>query len=318
MKTITDRIDNITLIPAEYLNAVTPIPKSVKIELSPRCNFRCNFCALTTRDKQPKHDMDLDFFKRITQEMRDAGVEEIGMFYLGESFMNIDLLVDAIKYLKEVVKMPYVFITTNGSLATKPKVERVMAAGLDSLKFSVNSDNEENFSKIIQAKPIWFNRVFDNIRTAREVRDEGGYECGIFASSIKYDGDQQEKMEELLNNRVIPFVDEHYWLPLYSMGAYAIENEEKLGLRPTAGNMGRADNLRDPIPCWCAFTEGHVTADGLLSACGFDAGSHFTVADLNEVSFEEGWNSEVFQELREAHLNKDVRGTVCETCIAYC
>jgi hypothetical protein len=38
--------------------------------------------------------MDLSLFKRITKEMRDAGVEEIGVFYLGESFMAPNLLVD--------------------------------------------------------------------------------------------------------------------------------------------------------------------------------------------------------------------------------
>ena len=41
--------------------------------------------------------MDFDLFKRITREMRDAGVEEIGVFYLGESFMNPRLLVDCIR-----------------------------------------------------------------------------------------------------------------------------------------------------------------------------------------------------------------------------
>ena len=32
--------------------------------------------------------MDFDFFKRVTTEIRDAGVEELGVFYLGKYFMN--------------------------------------------------------------------------------------------------------------------------------------------------------------------------------------------------------------------------------------
>src|SRR5688572_26228041 len=86
--TITDRIDRITLIPAEYLRPAPPAPRSVKIEISPRCNYRCGFCALRTREAQPRWDMDFELYKRVTREMRDAGVEEVGMFYLGESFMN--------------------------------------------------------------------------------------------------------------------------------------------------------------------------------------------------------------------------------------
>ena len=54
MAQITDRIDNVTRIPAEYLKARLPAPKSVKIEISPRCNYRCGFCALRSREVQPK------------------------------------------------------------------------------------------------------------------------------------------------------------------------------------------------------------------------------------------------------------------------
>jgi hypothetical protein len=31
----------------------------------------------------------------------------------------------------------------------------------------------------------------------------------------------------------------------------------------------------------------------------------------------DAWNSEHFVKLREAHLRRDVSGTVCEQCIAY-
>ena len=103
MAAITDRIDNITRIPAAYQKAELPAPKSVKIEISPRCNYRCGFCALRTREVQPKWDMDFGLFKRVTREMREAGVEEIGVFYLGESFMNPRLLVDCIRYLKRAL-----------------------------------------------------------------------------------------------------------------------------------------------------------------------------------------------------------------------
>ena len=54
-----------------------------------------------------------------------------------------------------------------------------------------------------------------------------------------------------------------------------------------------------------------------MSACCFDADGDWTMADLTRVSFAEGWNSEAFVALREAHLKKDVAGTACENCVAY-
>ena len=314
---ITKRIDAITLIPPERRLVAPPAPRSVKIELTGRCNFRCSFCALRSRESQPAGDMDYKLFQRLTREMREAGVEEIGLFFLGESFMAKELLKNAVWFLKSEVKMPYVFLTTNGSLADAHTVDDLMAAGLDSLKWSVNASDAEQFAQIMQVKPALWHMSLDNLRWAREVRDYMKYPCRLYASSIKYDGEQHEKMERLLTERVRPYVDEHYWLPLYTMGAVATQREEELGYKPIAGNQGRIGALRDPLPCWSVMTEGHVTSSGKLSACCFDADGRFAMADLNEVSFMDGWHSAAFQALRARHLTKDVTGTVCENCVAY-
>ena len=314
---ITKRIDAITLIPPERRMPAPPAPRSVKIELTGRCNYRCSFCALRSRESQPAGDMDYKLFQRLTREMRAAGVEEIGLFFLGESFMAKELLKNAVWFLKDEVKMPYVFLTTNGSLADAHTVDDCMAAGLDSLKWSVNAADADQFSRIMQVKPALWETSLQNLRWAREVRDGHSYPCRLYASSIKYDGEQGEKMERLLTERVRPYVDEHYWLPLYSMGSVATQREEELGYRPIAGNQGRIGALREPLPCWSVFTEGHVTSSGKLSACCFDADGRFAMADLNEVTFMQGWHSQTFQDLRARHLLKDVHGTVCEGCIAY-
>ena len=316
METITERIDAITKITPEYLQEAPPAPRAVKIELTQRCNYRCAFCALQFREKSTT-DMDWGLFQRITTEMREAGVVEIAPFYIGESFVDPKRLVQAIRWLKDDLKTPYVFLTTNGSLAEPQVVEDCMKAGLNSLKFSVTSANEEDFKEVVRVSPRFFHKALENIRKAREIRDKGGYVTRLYASSIKYHGEQEGRMQALLDANVIPYVDQHYWLPLYTFGAMTHHTTEEMNYKPTPGNMGRLGALRDPLPCWCVFTEGHVCADGMLSACGFDATSQYTVADLNKVSFMEGWHSATFKELRKAHIAKDVRGTVCEDCALY-
>ncbi len=226
-------------------------------------------------------------------------------------------ITDCIAYLKRDIGMPYVFLTSNASMAFPEAVDACMAAGLDSLKWSVNAADEDQFEKIMGVAGRLFYTALDNIRSAWEARHDYGRKTGLYASSIRYDGEQQVKMEQLLRERVLPYVDQHYWLPLYSMGAFATQREEQLGYRPTAGNQGRIGALREPLPCWSAFTEGHVTAEGKLSACCFDATANWTMGDLNKVSFMEAWNAQPFVKLREAHLRRDVTGTVCENCIAY-
>lgn len=315
--TITERIDAVTLIPPQFLKAEAPPPKSVKIEISPRCNYRCGFCALRTRAVQPKQDMDFGLFQRVTTEMRDAGVEEVGLFYLGESFMGPELLLKCIEWVKGELGFPYAFLTSNASIADPEHVERCMAAGLDSLKWSVNAADAGQFRAVMGVSTKLFHKALANIKAAWAVRQRGGYKTGLYASSIRYDGEQQARMESLLAEHVLPYVDQHYWLPLYSMGSFATQREEQLGYRPTAGNQGRLDALREPLPCWSAFTEGHITADGNLSACCFDANANWTMGNLVTAPFMQAWNSQKFMDLRAAHLKRDVRGTVCEDCIAY-
>ena len=311
---ITDRIDAITQLPEDRRQARLPAPRSVKIELTARCNFQCGFCANRMRVKE-QTDMDRATFERLALEMRAAGVEELGMFYVGES-MLCQWLPEAIAFAKNVAGFPYVFLTTNGSLATPERAEACMAAGLDSLKWSFNNADGEQLEKVAGVAPKFYARVVENIKTAHAIREAKGYKTKLYASSILFDGEQGKRMEASVAE-ILPFVDQHYWLPLYSFGSLAAAQEKELGYRPTAGNQGRIGALREPLPCWSAFTEGHVTAEGKLSACCFDTDDQWEMGDLNKVSFMDAWNSPAFLALREAHLRKDVSGTACEKCVAY-
>lgn len=320
--TITSRIDKVTHIPDSHMMAYPPAPRSVKIELTGRCNYRCSFCNLTNREHQPtKHDdMCIHEFKSITQQMYDHGVEEIGLFYVGESFMVPELLAEACRFLKKDLGMPYVFLTTNGSLAGERSLHAVMDAGLDSLKFSITSSDVEEFKEVVQVKEKLFHQAIKNVQLAWDIRNRCKYKTKLYASSIQYDGDQEAKMEGFLNENIRPYVDEHYFLPLYTFGAGAIDREEELDWKPTPGNTGRVGGQVAPLPCWCCFTEGHVrtTKEGpMVSYCGFGSDDRFDVGNLRDNSWEDLWNSEYFAKIRQANLNQDVTGTPCETCAMY-
>lgn len=308
--TVTEHTDTAAEIAPARLCATPPVPRSVKIELCGRCNYACHFCALRTRAKQPTEDMDFALFRRITREMREAGAVEIGLFYLGESFINPQLLVAACQHVKKELRFPYVFLTSNASLATPTVVERLMQLGLDSLTWSINAADAAQFTALMGVKPSLFRDALANIRLAHEGRRHGGYRTGLYASSIRYDGEQRHRMEALLAEHVRPYVDEHYWLPLYSMAMRC--NDPKTGL-PT----------RSPLPCWSVFTEGHVRVDGHMSACCFGSDARFDVGDLTRESFIDAWQSDAMRALRAAQIRTQdegpaaLKGTICDGCVAY-
>jgi MoaA/NifB/PqqE/SkfB family radical SAM enzyme len=326
---ITDKIDAVTKIGSMRIKmgGCQPPPKSVKIELTSKCNLRCKFCAVGTREKQANQDMDFWLFQKITEDMRISGVEEIGLFYLGESFMNKELLIKAIKWCKEL-DFPYLFLTSNATLADSQTAMKIMNAGLDSLKWSINFSTPEQFEEITGRSGDLMVKALDNIKLAYKFREMNGYTTALYASSILYEGEQKERMQKLVDTSITPYVDQHYWLPLYQMSMYREKMEKDLGFTPTAGNCGRIDEntllpTRLPIPCWCAITEGHVRYDGGLSACGFGADDKFDMGLLDGTNFMRQWNSPKFVALREAQFKTIIqgqdalKGTPCEVCVAY-
>lgn len=305
---ITERIDAITRISPEYRGSFLPAPRSVKIEITATCNYKCSFCTKSINNTGDGH-MDRAMYSRLIREMRAAGVEELGVFYIGESF-TCKWLPEAIAEAKEV-GFPYVFLTTNGSAATPERVKACMESGLDSLKFSVNFHSAAQLSEVAKVSPTYWRRAIDNLKAARQIRDEYGYGTKIYASSIKFDGLQGDAMQAVVDE-IKGYCDQTYWLPLYGMAGAS----KAAGWKPSPGNPGRLDAMRPPLPCWSVFTEGHITKDGLLSACCFGNGASdsLAMADLKQVSFMDGWNSQAYQDLRAAHLSMDVSKTACAEC----
>ncbi len=313
---ITEKLKNITHISADYLVPNPPVPKSVKIELSSGCNYRCKFCSIIDRPYKPK-DMDWNLFVKITNDLNEIGVEEFGLFLIGEPFINPELLIKAIKYLKQDLKVPYVFITTNGSLASSDKVKLCMEFGLDSLKWSYNFSSIEQFKLITGVNSKNFEKLNKNIESAYNIRENNSYYTKLYASSIRYDDKQTELIKPFLKKYVYPFVDEHYWLPLYTMGGNAIDRENSIGYKPIAGNSGTYDDPVDPIPCWTLFTEGHIMSDGRVTACCADSDGKWVMGNMNDNSFMEIWNNNEFIRLRESHLVGNISGTKCEKCALF-
>jgi len=176
-------------------------------------------------------DMPRALFEGLLREMRQEGVEEIGLFYLGESFL-CRWLEEAIAFAKKTAAILYVFLTTNGSLAKPDRMEACFRAGLDSLKFSFNYADEAQFEEIARVKPKFYRDMVDNIRHARRARDkvfdESGHRCGLYASYIEYDGEQRERMISALAE-IDGCVDQIYALPLYSQADLVTETETKSG-----------------------------------------------------------------------------------------
>ena len=281
---ITERIERLSRLDGDVRSATPPLPRSAKIELTSRCNYACRFCASHLRGNA-KHDMPWSLYTRLARELRAAGVEQLGLFYIGESLLY-ERLAEAVRYAKHECGYPYVFLTTNGTLATAERVRELMLAGLDSLKFALNFADAAQLARGAGVTGSIFGELVQNVLDACRMRDEvhaqTGKRCTVSASSLLYDALQPQRMEATLE-KVKSRLDQHYWLPYYGRsqtwadGGAATRQPEPLAVS------------RKELPCWPLYTEAHVTADGRLSACGLDHSPRFHAGDLKVTSLREAW-----------------------------
>ncbi len=305
-ESIADKVDKHTHVPKEKFVLKPPFPDAIKIEITGRCNYLCSFCA-TKRGNRPIGDIDPDFLKRILHEAKSVGVKEIGMFLLGESFL-VDELAEYIRYAKEEVGIEYVFITTNGSLATPEKLKGLVAAGLDSIKFSVNAPEREGYKKMHGVD--MFDEVVENIKWLSGYLKENGLTKPRTCVSSIFLPDMEKEQEEF-EAMITQYVDDFYYLPLYNQAGH-IGGVEYTKI---VGNPGRKDNMVDPIPCWALFNAAKISWNGWLTACCFDHSREFEIADLNEVSLMEAWHHPKFIEMRREHLDNELGKSPCKKCL---
>lgn len=309
---VTDRIERLRKLEGDLRSPTPPAPRSAKIELTSRCNYECRFCASHLRNIR-RHDMAWPLFVRLAHELRESGVEQLGLFYIGESLLYARLE-DAVRYAKQDCGYPYVFLTTNGSLATADRIRGLMRAGLDSVKFALNFADGEQLAHGAGVPADMLDAVARNVMWACDARDEfeaqTGKRCLVSASSLRYDDAQPRRMAVLLNP-LVARLDEHYWLPVYGRPAMWRP------CNPDATPALSSALSRKDVPCWPLYTEAHITADGWLSACGLDSSSRFHAADLNTCSFRQAWHAPALRTLRKAHLKGDLSATPCAHCVGY-
>lgn len=308
MKKIKDRISETSNIPQELLSEYPPIPKTVKIEITSRCDLKCFFCSVTYK-KQDGHDIDPDLLFKLLRDAKDAGVQEVGLFWLGEPLL-VKQLPEYVAYAKKI-GISYVFITTNGRLAIPEKILPLIESGIDSIKFSINANGCQQYKEVCGVDA--FDQVVANVKAMKTLRGKRTLPA-IYASTV-YDPNNPQTYKEL---KVLlrPYVDQHYPLRLY--GDFSYKQVTSIGEGLTVEKQAiTARTLESMMPCWSLFTLPHISFDGYLSVCYCDHDERFYMGDLKKVSFKEVWHSAKLAELRRKHLNKITKGHACENCIAY-
>ncbi len=296
MDTIENRVNNI--LKNKNCSEIPSFPKkNLLIEVTNYCNNKCIFCA--NRKMTRKRDfIKPEIVKKVLKECCDLGTREVGFYATGEPLINKDLE----KYIMEAknIGYEYIYLTTNGILANKERIDKLFYNGLDSLKFSINAIDEKTYKTIHGTD--YFNTVINNLKDVYKLKREKYKNKKVSVSYImtKYSIKSNEEIQKFFKD---------------------ISDEVIINMaRNQGGLITEIDYLVDDVknikpPCFYIFNSINITCEGYITACCMDFQNYLAYADINKMSIKKAWNCKSIVELRKKHLCNNIKGTICDNCI---
>lgn len=129
-------MDRVKAVRAFAENRIRDRPLSITLELTRRCNAKCDYCNHWREQKQTEQD--LEDYVGVVQRFQPFAVTICG----GEPFMRRDAL-DIIRAVKNAEGgYRYVAIITNGWFLTEQKAQALIDTGIDQINVSLNWPDE--------------------------------------------------------------------------------------------------------------------------------------------------------------------------------
>jgi MoaA/NifB/PqqE/SkfB family radical SAM enzyme len=318
------------------------LPAEIYIEVTNRCNSRCQTCVRTFETLEPLRDLTLDEFRAIVDQV--PALQRAVLHGVGEPLLNRDLPA-MIAHLKQRQDLPQVLFNSNALLLTAGWQEALLETGLDELRISTDAAQRELYARIRGVDG--FEHLVDNVTTfARRIEQAGhGPRLSLWFTAMQ---DNLSELPALVRLARRLGVREVYVqrLVYYGQGLAVHEQSlframqaaedallqkaeslaEKLGITFRASgattpreSLMSPDGKRRPWSrCRRPSSLLYVTANGNVLACCF---SPFTTNDYANLilgnAFElpllEIWNGAAYRQFRAA-LQTDAPPESCDRC----
>jgi radical SAM protein with 4Fe4S-binding SPASM domain len=158
------------------------LPEELYIEVTNRCNSRCETCVHTFREPEPLRDMTLGEFRRLVDQV--PLLRRAVLHGVGEPLLNHDLPA-MIAYLKGRTPGPHVLFNSNAILLRAPLQEALLSAGLDEYRISIDAAHRELYARIRGVDA--FDQMVANVASfAQRIRQAGhGPHLSLWLTAIR-------------------------------------------------------------------------------------------------------------------------------------
>lgn len=301
----------------QLLDSFGRITRKLRISVTDRCNFRCQFCMPTEPVWLPKKEiLTFEEIRRVTSILGNMGVRKIRLSG-GEPLMrsHIEKLV---QMLVEIPTIENISMTTNGFLLEE-KAADLKRAGLRGVTVSLHSLKPTQFSQITGGGEL--SKVLAGLKAAKknnlklkinaviirgcnedEISDLAGLATAgdvtvRFIEYMPFDGQKMWGTEKVVSGKeILQRIQEHYELiPLPREDGSTARNFQ---FAKGEGQIGLVTSITEPFCGDCDRIR--ISADGKIVPCLFDK----TGFDIKHLLRSEVSDTELSQFIRDAMSKK--------------
>jgi MoaA/NifB/PqqE/SkfB family radical SAM enzyme len=287
-------------------------PKMISVEVTSRCNLNCPFCLVGLQNSLPstEHDllprglgnMEMDLYRKIVEDAVAFGITRMQLHFQGEPLLHKGLP-DMVALAKARGLSTQMF--TNGLPLTETLADRLLDAGLDMLRFSVDGVSEEVYQKNRVGGQFW--RVHRNMKTmaekARARQSPIRLEWQIIA--MRNNEHEIEAARALAAELGIHFF----------VKTFAVTDPQAV---PTDPRYQRKLHLK---PCADIYRAIFVYYNGDVVPCCYDLDGKAIVGNLGQASLTEIWEGPRYRELRRridaAATCPEDEPDLCKSCLKW-
>ena len=328
-------------IGAERDTLAEKLPVCLYLEVTNRCNLRCETCPRTFETLEPPADMSWGLFTKIVDQV--PNVSRVVLHGVGEP-MLVKNLPDMIRYLK--ARGTYVLFNTNGTLMQPKRFQELIDTGLDELRVSLDAADRESYARV-RGKDFFTRIVRDVGKFVAYQKQVGATtpRVSLWLTGLKETVDQlpafirlaaQMGIREVHLQRLV-FDEQGYGMANAAQSLFeATQEQERLAIEAAQAVAADLDVMLDAsgatepglslkrqddrawATCRRPWSLMYFTAHGRALPCciapfSVRGYSNYTLGDATQQDLREIWNSPAYRDFRE-NLLSDTPPAPCQNC----
>lgn len=284
-------------------------PFSIHMFTSFYCNFKCNYCLHSLSEQElvekkfKKQYMDFETYKKAIDDVQMFPDKVKALIFAGhgEPLLHREIA-DMVAYAKRTEKFERIEIVTNGSLLTPELSDKLIEAGLDRLRISLQGINAEEY-KYVSRVNIDFKKFVDNIQYFYRHKTNTEVYIKIIDIALKEAGDEEQFKQIFESISDITAIE--YAIPFVKEIDYTDIGE--LSEKCKQGHKQVSHICSMPFYMMVINPDGNV-----VPCCSTDFPMIF--GNVREESLVDIWNSEVRNLCLKRQLGGVDKIPICKEC----